>query len=335
MTDHFAASGQSPAKVAIVGAAHVHTGNFVRTLAALQTEGAAEVVAVYDHDAARAQKAADALGTTATTDLEVVLRSAARAAIVGAETNRHMSLVPALVEAGIGVFVEKPLAAATADAKALAATIDAAGVPFHTGHFYRQVPAIRAIKAALDSGALGDLRALTFHVSHDGLARDIFHGFEWLKTPEKAGVLAFGDLGLHAIDLANWLAGPLTVVSAEIDGPDHFGTGHLTGASGAQIKIVAGWVPADPPYILHAQGTKGAATVLDDQAFFERDGIRTAIEHTRKPTAGDGPATLVAALRGQPAELVTTAEAVSSITVMNALYAAAGRPISPFGATPQ
>lgn len=332
MTDHSAAETKAPAvPVAIVGAAHVHTRDFVRTLSALQANGAAKVVAVWDHDADRAEDAAEALGAPATTNLDVILYGPARAAIVAAETNRHGALVPALAGAGLGVFVEKPLAAATADAKALAAAIDAAGVPFHTGHFYRQVPAIRTVKAALDSGALGAVLSLTFHVSHDGLARNIFEGFEWLKAPDEAGVLAFGDLGLHAIDLAAWLAGPLTPVSAEIDGPDHYGTGHLTGASGARIKIVAGWYPADPPYLLHVVGTEGSATVLGDEAFFERGGTRSPIPHTRKPTAGDGPATLIAALRGKPAELITTTEAVETIAIMNALYAAAGRAIKPRG----
>ncbi len=331
MTERPSGPSGPPLKLALVGAAHIHTRDFVRSLSALQDAGAAEVVAVWDHDAARAADAAEALGTTPTTDLASILEGPARAAIVGAETNRHIELVPAIARAGLGLFVEKPLAAATADAEALAAVIEAAGVPFHTGHFYRVVPAIRTVRDAIGSGTLGDLQSLTIHVSHDGLAGNIFEGFEWMTVPEEAGVLAFGDLGLHAIDLAGWLAGPLTAVSAEIDGPDHYGTGHLTTASGARVKIVAGWHPADPAFLLHVAGSAGTATVLADEAFFEIGGTRTAIAHSRKPSSGDGPSTFVAALTGGGAELVSVREAVETIALMNALYAAAGRPIIPLG----
>lgn len=335
MTNLHAPDGTAAVPVALVGAAHIHTADFVRTLAALQAASKVSVVAVWDHDLDRARNAAEALAAPPTTDLAVVLGGSARAAIIGAETNRHLALVPALAKAGLAMFVEKPLAAATADAEALAAAIDRAGVSFHTGHFYREVPAIRAVKAAIEGGMLGVVRAITIHVSHDGLSDNIFEGFEWMKAPEEAGVLAFGDLGLHAIDLARWLDGPLTAVTAEIDSADHHGTGNLIAASGARVAIVAGWYPADPPFLLKVAGTNGTATVLADEAFIERSGIRTAIAHNRKPSAGDGPATFVAALRGERAETVTTAEAVGSITTMNGLYAVAGRPLLPRGLPPE
>lgn len=109
----------------------------------------AELAAVVDIDAARAQEAAGKYNTRAFTDPAEFVREAkglgVDAAIVAAPTTAHEALGAALMEAGLDVLVEKPIAPDLAAAERLIDAAERRGRILQVGHLERFNPAVAAL----------------------------------------------------------------------------------------------------------------------------------------------------------------------------------------------
>jgi predicted dehydrogenase len=93
-----------------------------------------------------------------TTDLDEVLSDDSVDAIaIATPVSTHFPLAKRALEAGKHVFVEKPLAASTSKAVALAEIADARGLLLMPGHTFVYSPPVRAIRELIDSGELGDI----------------------------------------------------------------------------------------------------------------------------------------------------------------------------------
>ena len=124
-------------RLAVVGA-----GQFGKNhCRAIQESGRAELVAVVDIDAARAAEAAAAHGGEPLTDYRT-LAGRVDAAVVAAPTSVHEEIGVRLLEAGIDVLVEKPIAADLESAARLAAAADRFGRVLQVGHLERFNPAV-------------------------------------------------------------------------------------------------------------------------------------------------------------------------------------------------
>src|SRR5947209_4781452 len=80
------------------------------------------------------------------------------AVIVATPTSTHREVVERCLNAGVHVLVEKPLAATVADADHMAQLGENSNRVLMVGHTFLFNPAVRAIKAYIDQGLLGDLR---------------------------------------------------------------------------------------------------------------------------------------------------------------------------------
>lgn len=76
-------------------------------------------------------------------------------AIVATPNATHAALGRACLERGWPVLVEKPIAATLAEAEALVAAAEAAGLPLLVGHHRRQYAAAQAARDLLAAGAIG------------------------------------------------------------------------------------------------------------------------------------------------------------------------------------
>ena len=96
----------------------------------------AELVAVVDPDPARAQALAAEVGTRAATSIDEVAGSI-EAASVAVPTHAHHDVATRLLEAGIHVLIEKPIAETIEQADALVALAAARGRILQVGHLQR------------------------------------------------------------------------------------------------------------------------------------------------------------------------------------------------------
>ena len=108
--------------VGLVGAAHIHTPNFVKTMKA-RTD--LRVTKVWDHDAERAARNAEALGAQVVPDpAEIWSDASIPAVVICSETDRHRGLVLAATAAKKHLFVEKPLGLGARDSWEMAAAVE-------------------------------------------------------------------------------------------------------------------------------------------------------------------------------------------------------------------
>ncbi len=111
----------------------------------------AELVAVVDTDAERAREIAEPLGVPAVTRVDPIPGGldALDAAVIAVPTPFHADLALPLLERGLAVLVEKPLAEDVASARRLVEAAEASGAVLQVGHVERFNPAVMAI---LDMG---------------------------------------------------------------------------------------------------------------------------------------------------------------------------------------
>jgi predicted dehydrogenase len=131
-------------RVAVVGVGYL--GRFHAEKYAATED--AELVAVVDTDAARAREIAALHGCRALRDV-AELRGLVECASVAVPTALHREVGVALLEAGIDVLIEKPIAATLDEARELVRLADERGRILQVGHLERFNPAIRALAPIL------------------------------------------------------------------------------------------------------------------------------------------------------------------------------------------
>ena len=142
----------APLRMAVVGVGHLGR-HHLRILSSMP--GVALAAAV-DLRLDRAQPA-EAAGGRALTDFHDLF-GLVDAAVVAVPTADHLAVAVPLLERGIHVLVEKPIAASTAEADRIVAAARASGATLAVGHSERFNPAIRA--------ALPELRTPRFIEVH-------------------------------------------------------------------------------------------------------------------------------------------------------------------------
>ncbi|HUQ24494.1 MAG TPA: Gfo/Idh/MocA family oxidoreductase [Burkholderiales bacterium] len=179
-------------KVAVIGAGHMgrlHADKFSRC------EGA-ELVAVVDPDAARAEAVAQPLGAKAFPNFKDIF-GVAEAAVIAAPTERHHEIAAACLGAGLHVLVEKPIARTLAEADELVALAEKKNCVLEVGHVERYNRAMLAL--------------------FERVERPVFIDAERLSAFKVRGsdVDVILDVMIHDLDLAAGLArSPVESISA-------------------------------------------------------------------------------------------------------------------------
>lgn len=124
-------------KVAVIGAG-AFGANHCRVV---HESERAELTAVVDIDSARAQEAAAKYGAAAFTDAREIAGKV-NAAIVAAPTTAHEEIGALLMDAGIDVLVEKPIASDLRGAQRLIDVAEERGRVLQVGHLERFNPAV-------------------------------------------------------------------------------------------------------------------------------------------------------------------------------------------------
>ncbi|MGB7281582.1 MAG: Gfo/Idh/MocA family oxidoreductase [Candidatus Acidiferrum sp.] len=166
-----------------VRTAVVGTGDFGRNHARVYRElDGAELVGVYDRDQARAEAVAAEFQTKALRRLDEV-RELAEAASVAVPTHAHAEVGCWLLENGLDVLVEKPMAATLREADALLEAARRHRRILQVGHVERFNPAVAAIEPILN-------RPLFFEVHRLGVF-----------TPRSLDVEVIYDVMIHDLDI--------------------------------------------------------------------------------------------------------------------------------------
>ena len=171
------------------------------------------MTACADVDARACEIAEEAYGVRTYTSYEELLGDALIDAVALVTPNDlHAKQAIMAFERGKHVFLEKPIANNAADARAIIEAGRGAGRVLMVGHNTRRKRAFRAAAECFASGELGTVIAIEANLSrHVGLESAMP---EWKADPSRCVLLPMSQLGIHFIDAARYLLGPLRDVSA-------------------------------------------------------------------------------------------------------------------------
>lgn len=179
-------------KLAIVGAGMMGSRH-ARIARAIP---AAEVTIVADRDECRGRQLAEHVGAAYMPSVNG-LPGAVDAAIVAVPTESHAEIGTMLLENGLDVLMEKPIAATVEEAKSLVAAAEAHDRILMAGHVERFNPAVVELARHLSGLIHIDVRRVGPH------------------TPRILTGVAL-DLMIHDIDVVSWLAGSQPEVIAAV-----------------------------------------------------------------------------------------------------------------------
>ncbi|MEP7201367.1 MAG: Gfo/Idh/MocA family oxidoreductase [Ilumatobacteraceae bacterium] len=125
----------------------------------------------------------------------------------------HAEIAVAAAAAGKAILCEKPLTASYADAVMVAEAVTSSGVLNAVGFNYRRLPALALMQQMIKDGAVGDVLLWRANWMSDEFA-DPHIPFDWRFDPAIGGT-TIADLGCHLFDMALWMVGDVTRVSAQ------------------------------------------------------------------------------------------------------------------------
>jgi predicted dehydrogenase len=124
----------------------------------------------------------------------------------------HHPAASAFLAAGIDVICDKPLCRTMGEARDLVAQVSASGRLFAITYNYTGYPMVRQAREMVAAGELGTIRTIQAEYAQDWLSTDLEttgqKQADWRTDPARSGAGgAIGDIGTHAFNLAEFIAG--------------------------------------------------------------------------------------------------------------------------------
>jgi predicted dehydrogenase/nucleoside-diphosphate-sugar epimerase len=251
-------------RVALVGAGYIADWH----AQSLRTVKNVELVAVCDPALARAQALAEKFDVPHVyVSLERMLNAEQLDAVhVLAPPNRHFELARTVLEAGVNVFLEKPMCDHAADCEALARLAGERGLRLGVGHNFLFAEPYEQLRRDVRSGVLGridDVR-ITWHRPLPQAAHGPFDAW-MLRDPRNILVEVGSHSVAHMLDLVGepyevevWPTNPIELPT----GQRFYRRWQVNGYKGqTAVELRFSFVPGFGEYTIHVRGSLAAATV--------------------------------------------------------------------------
>ncbi len=180
--------------------------------------GKARLVVAADESEDRARSAVSQLGfeRSVTEWREVISDPGVEAVSITAPNHLHREVALAAAAAGKHVWCEKPVGRSASETADVAAAAESAGIRTIVGFNYRHAPAVHHAARLISSGALGPVRQYRSQFVA-GYAASPQGALSWRFLRSFAGQGVLGDLMSHAVDMAQFLLGPVESVVAHVE----------------------------------------------------------------------------------------------------------------------
>ncbi|MEE3202986.1 MAG: Gfo/Idh/MocA family oxidoreductase [Acidobacteriota bacterium] len=137
---------ESSFRAVVIGVGHLGQ-HHARILSALDD---VDLVGVVDVDRERARRISSEYGTEIIEDIRSVL-TRVDGVVVAVPTQEHLSVAAPLLEAGVSVLVEKPMATSSTEADVLVRSAETSGAILAVGHTERHNPAVAVARELISS----------------------------------------------------------------------------------------------------------------------------------------------------------------------------------------
>jgi predicted dehydrogenase len=199
-------TGAPPLRLAVIGVGHLgrHHARIAAGLPGVQ------FVAAVDLIRERAQAAVEATGADALSDARDLL-GRVDAVTIAVPTVDHLAVARPFLERGVHVLVEKPIAAAVAEADELVALAEASGAVLAAGHSERFNPAVLAALPVLRHPRFIEVHRLSGFPERsldiDVIFDVMIHDLDLILAVDRSGVASVEAIGVPVltdrVDIAN------------------------------------------------------------------------------------------------------------------------------------
>lgn len=206
------------------------------------------------------------------------------------DTHLHYTLMAA--ELGKPVYCEKPLGRSWEESHRMVEFCKARNVPLFSAYYRRSLRKYQTVKGMVMSGFFGPVRAVHVQMFQTLSEADSRDGGTWRVRPEISGGGMFHDVGSHALNLVDWIVGPITAargIGMNQSGAyraDDVVTGHFTtegGVVGTGLFVFNTFKDEDVTTI-YLEGGSIAYSVLDIAAPIVMTTARGGVEMIEMPT---------------------------------------------------
>lgn len=287
----------------------------------------AVLTAVMDVRPEAAHAAAEAADCAAFTELEeFAVHSGVDAAIICSPPLQHREIACRLMDEGMHILCEKPIAINRDDVEAMAAKAVEKDRFLMMASKFRYVEDIIRAKAIIASGMLGEIQFYEnrFCSKVNMLGR-------WNADPAIAGGGVLIDNGTHSVDIVRYLLGPVERVFAH-DGRRVAGLPVEDTASLSFItennlvgNIYLSWtVHVDQGGYVNVHGTDGSLSVGWQESKYQHNGhpewIRFGVGYNKIDAFKGQVVNFMDAIRGVAQPIITMQDAICSVEVIEAAY---------------
>ncbi len=195
-------------RVGLVGCGF-YAQNHLNAWRDLKPDGAL-LSAVCDMDLAKAKAAGETFGVPWFTDVATMLDAVPLDAVdIVTRQDTHRAIAETTIARGISTIVQKPFAPAWEDATAIVDAARKAGVWLAVHENFRYQAPLRAVRAVIDSGAIGEPNwaRVAFRTGYDVYATQPYF-YEETR-------FAIADVGVHVLDVSRFLLGDVERISCE------------------------------------------------------------------------------------------------------------------------
>jgi predicted dehydrogenase len=297
------------------------------------------IAGFFSLDEAACRKFSEQYGGAVFASFEDILQDPSiQALVVATPHSQHASQVIAAAKAGKHVFVEKPLALDVRSAKDAFAACAKADRVLAVGHNRRFMPGARKIRELLPR--CGRILHVEAHYSGDLMMR--LPAAHWRLKRAEMPAAGMAPMGLHMVDMVQWLLGPIARVSAIVKRQAEWTNGaDLDDTCAALFELESGATGSLASHL--ATRTTVDLRLYGTQARLEARGDPAAVTRfpatvTLFPTQGkdetwtfegdDSVAQELAAFAdacaGRAPYPITPEEAIRNVAVMQAMQASGG-----------
>lgn len=251
---------EAPLRVAVLG-----MGWWSDVLSdAIKRSNTMEIVACFTRSEDKRRAFAEKYGCRAAASYEEILNDRSIAGIINTTPNNvHLETTRQAAEAGKHVFLDKPIANTVREGQQIAEVCKKAGVVLALGYQRRREHHFRWIKSEIDAGRFGKLVQAECNISRDRLGQFDLSSWRYTAAGMPGGVML--QIGIHYIDVLEFLMGPIKSVSARLaqlvlpgDNPDVANL-ILQHENNALSNLTASYASASEFYMMNIYGKEASA----------------------------------------------------------------------------
>ncbi|GAB5440876.1 MAG: Gfo/Idh/MocA family oxidoreductase [Fuerstiella sp.] len=288
-----------------------------------------DLVGVADVNPQAAAEVAAMVGAQAFDDIETMCcELQPTAAIVCTPPNTHAAICVDLMNLGIHVLCEKPLAISSKEARRMINAAEGNDVVFTMGSKFRFVDDVQEARRIIESGKLGEIV----------LFENTFAGYvdmseRWNSNPQISGGGVLIDNGTHSIDIMRYLLGPVTelqvVEGRRIQNLPVEDTARLfvRNQAGAMGSIDLSWsMNKAQPHFISIYGSQGTLHVGWKESKYQLAGDEDwtvfGNGYDKVGAFSNQLKNFAAAIAGEEELTITSTDALASVMTMETAYAA-------------